>query len=260
MNFPFLYLYQHNLHHSHNPGIMKLGLIGYGKMGKAIESVALGRGHSICFKMDIENSNSQDYSILPTAEVIVEFTRPEAAAENIMAALKFGVPVVSGTTGWLERYQKVVDYCTRVSGSFFYASNFSPGVNLFFEMNRRLARLMDAHPEYKPGIEEIHHTNKKDAPSGTALTMIKGILDENRNMTGWSNELIPSPDKIQVTSIREGNVTGIHEVRYVSTDDLIALRHEAFSRRSFAIGAVLAAEFLVNRTGTYSMSDLLGIG
>lgn len=238
---------------------MKLGMIGYGRMGQAIEAIALERGHSVCFKMDVRDPAGIDLSIIPNADVVLEFTRPEAAVDNIKAVIRSGVPVVSGTTGWLERYQEVVDYCKQFNGGLFYATNFSPGVNLFFEMNKQLARIMAVHPEYQARIEEIHHTGKKDAPSGTALAMVNRILAENQHMKGWSPDLLPSPDQVQVTSIREGNVTGIHEVRYISGDDLITLRHEAFSRRSLAFGAVLAAEFMLNKIGIYSMSDLLDI-
>lgn len=238
---------------------MKLGMIGYGKMGQAIEGIALERGHTVCFKMDLKDPAGIDLKKIPEADVVVEFTRPDAAADNIKAVIRSGVPVVSGTTGWLDRYQEVTDYCKQLDGGFFYATNFSLGVNLLFDMNKKLARLMAPYPQYQARIEEIHHTQKKDAPSGTALTLVNGILSENHNLKGWSADLLPSPDQIQVTSIREGNVTGIHEVRYVSGDDLITLRHEVFSRRSLAFGAVLAAEFMQNKKGIYSMSDLLDV-
>jgi 4-hydroxy-tetrahydrodipicolinate reductase len=238
---------------------MKLGMIGYGKMGQAIEAIALERGHSISFKMDVKNPEGFDPGRIPMADVVLEFTNPEAAVDNIKAVIRSGMPVVSGTTGWLDRYQEVVEYCKQYHGGLFYATNFSPGVNLFFAMNKQLARIMAPHPEYHARIEEIHHSNKKDAPSGTALALVQGILAENQNLKGWSADLLPPADQVQVTSIREGAVTGIHEVRYFSGDDLITLRHEAFSRRSLAFGAVLAAEFMHKKTGIYSMSDLLDI-
>jgi len=256
MNFPFfisLPLILHDL-----PG-MKTGLIGYGKMGKALESVALDRGHSIAYIIDPEHPAVHDSPNLSEADVILEFTSPEDAFKNIIAGLKSGRPVVSGTTGWTRRLQEAVDYCRKVDGGFFYASNFSLGTNLFLALNRKLASLMASHPEYKPSIKEIHHIQKKDAPSGTALSMIQGITEENPSIKGWSGQSGTDNSIIPVTSIREGTVSGIHEIRYVSPDDLILLRHEAFSRRGFALGAILAAEFMTGRKGIYSMSDLLGI-
>jgi len=236
---------------------MKLGLIGYGQMGKEVESLAIARGHQISFIIDENNRAELSAAQLSLADVVVEFTRPDAAFLNVKACLEAGVPVVSGTTGWLERFDEAKALCLKLGGGFFYASNYSIGVNLFFDLNRKLSQLMSSYPDYSIRIEEIHHTRKKDAPSGTALTLAGQILSENENITGWSPELIPRKDQIAMTSIREGNVTGIHSVIYTSGEDKISIRHELFSRRSLAAGALSAAEFMVNRKGIYSMKDLL---
>ena len=235
---------------------MKIGLIGYGKMGKMLEAIALERGHSIVYKIEVDHPEELNPSKLSTADVILEFTHPGAAVANITAALKSGRPVVSGTTGWSDRFEEVAACCRQENGGLFYASNFSPGVHLFLEMNRKLARLMASHPEYKLRIEEIHHLQKKDAPSGTALSMVKGIEEENPAYSGWLGDLVVTGPAVPVTSIREGSVPGTHEVRYTSPDDLISLKHEAFSRRGFAFGAILAAEFMAGRKGLYTLSDL----
>ena len=237
--------------------VMNIGLIGYGQMGKEVERIALSRGHRIAFIIDENNQADLVHSVLHQADVILEFTKPDAAFDNIRACLDAGVTVVSGTTGWTERLAEAKALCIRVGGGLFHASNFSIGVNLFFELNSRLAQLMSARPGYSVRIEEIHHTRKKDSPSGTALTLAGQVIVENGNLTGWTPDLNASGDQIAMTSIREGNVTGIHSVVYVSEEDKVTIRHEAFSRRSFAAGAVSAAEFMVNRKGIYTMKDLL---
>jgi len=237
--------------------VMKIGLIGYGQMGKEVERIALSREHPISFIIDENNQAELSPSLLRKADVVIEFTRPDAAYRNIKACLDAGVPVVSGTTGWLDRFEEVKALCIRLNGGLFYASNFSIGVNLFFELNARLAHLMSSYPDYSVRIEEIHHTRKKDSPSGTALTLAGQIIAGNENITAWTPDLLSSKDRISVTSIREGNVTGIHSVVYISEEDKITIRHEAFSRRSFAAGAVSAAEFMVKRKGIYTMKDLI---
>lgn len=236
---------------------MKIGLIGYGQMGKEVESIALAKNHRISFIIDENNQAELSPTLLSKADVVIEFTRPDAAFLNIKACLDAGVPVVSGTTGWLDRFEEAKALCTRLGGGFFYASNFSIGVNLFFELNAGLAKLMSSYPDYSVRIEETHHTRKKDSPSGTALTLAGQIITENKNIASWTPEMLSSKDQIKVTSIREGNVTGIHSVIYISEEDKITIRHEAFSRRSFAAGAVSAAEFMVKRKGVYSMKDLI---
>ena len=236
---------------------MNIGLIGYGQMGKEVESIALSREHRISFTIDENNQADLSPGVLSTADVVVEFTRPDAAFRNIEACLRAGVPVVSGTTGWLNRFEEARALCSRLGGGFFYATNFSLGVNLFFELNSKLAQLMSPYPGYSIRIEETHHTRKKDSPSGTALSLAGQIIDGNDNVAGWTPDLLSARDQIQVTSIREGNVTGTHSVIYTSEEDKITIRHEAFSRRSLAIGAVSAAEFMGNRKGVYSMKDLI---
>jgi len=236
---------------------MNIGLIGYGQMGREVESLALSRNHTISFIIDENNLADLNPAKLSTADVVVEFTRPEAAYGNIMACLDAGVPVVSGTTGWMDRFDEIREHCDRVNGGLFYASNYSIGVNLFFELNARLAKLMQSYENYAARIEEIHHIRKKDSPSGTALTLADQIIRETKDLTAWTQNLIPGKNQIPVTSIREGNVTGIHSVVYVSEEDKITIRHEAFSRKGFAKGALSAAEFMVNRHGVFTMKDLI---
>lgn len=237
--------------------VMKIGLIGYGHMGKEVENAALARGHQISFIIDENNQAQLVQSVLSIADVIVEFTRPDVAFRNIRACLEAGVPVVSGTTGWHERFGEIKSLCDDLNGGLFYASNFSIGVNLFFELNSCLAKLMSSYPGYSVRIEEKHHTRKKDAPSGTALTLAERIISENDRITGWSPDLISPDDKISMTSIREGDVTGIHSVVYLSGDEKISIRHEAFNRKDFVSGALSAAEFMVNRKGIFTMKDLI---
>lgn len=236
---------------------MKIGLIGYGQMGREVESVALARNHVIEFVIDENNLQDLTPDVLSKAEVVVEFTRPDSAFNNIKACMAAGVPVVSGTTGWIQRLEEIKALCTELGGGLFYASNFSIGVNLYFELNAALAKLMSPYPDYSVRLEEIHHTRKKDAPSGTALTLAGQIITDNENIAGWTPDLIAPKDQIQVTSIREGNVTGTHSVVYVSDEDRISITHEAFTRRSFARGAVAAAEFMAGRTGIFTMKDLI---
>jgi 4-hydroxy-tetrahydrodipicolinate reductase len=226
-------------------------------MGKEVEKQARSRNHQVSFIIDEHNQSDLQPSMLTLADVVIEFTGPDAAFRNIEACLQAGVPVVSGTTGWLSRFDEARELCLKLNGGLFYASNFSIGVNLFFELNSRLAQLMGSYPGYSVRIEEIHHTRKKDAPSGTALTLANQVTEENENISGWSPELIPANDQIAMTSIREGNVTGIHSVVYVSDQDKITIRHEAFNRIGFAVGAVSAAEYMVGRKGIHTMKDLI---
>jgi len=239
---------------------MKIGLIGYGQMGKAVEAAAIRRGHNVTIRIDENNLADFNEENLLKADVILEFTGPHSAFNNIMGILKAGVPVVSGSTGWLDKFDEVRKCCLDNNGAFFYASNFSLGVNILFALNRNLAKIMTNYPGYSPRIEEIHHIRKKDSPSGTALVIAEDIIRNHDQFDGWSAELVPPHGKIPVTSIREGEVTGTHEIRYVSTDDVLSVRHEAFSRNGLAVGAVLAAEFLNGKRGIFGMNDLLGIG
>jgi 4-hydroxy-tetrahydrodipicolinate reductase len=235
---------------------MKILLLGYGKMGKTIEKIALERGHTIVGKIDL--NNREEMNLLNTADVdaAIEFSSPEAAFENITYCLKKGWAVVSGTTGWLEHRSEIEKICKEQNGAFFYASNYSIGVNLFFRLNRQLARLMNGHA-YQSSMTEIHHIHKLDAPSGTAITLAEGIIAETETLDGW--KLAPDEEEgyLQITSLREGEVPGTHIVRYKSEVDTIEISHTAHSRAGFALGAVVSAEWLPGRYGVFGMDDLL---
>ncbi len=232
---------------------MKIALLGYGKMGKTIEKLALEKGHSIVFKSTSETSEGN----FETAEVAIEFSSPEAAVTNISKALDAGIPVVSGTTGWLEKYGEMVKLCEKRNGSFITASNFSVGVNLFFSINEYAAKLMAPWKEYNVSVEEVHHLQKKDAPSGTAITIAEGILKFS-NKKDW--KLNTSEEKsLNIIAKREEDVKGTHTVSYESPIDTITIKHEAHSREGFALGAILAAEFLKDKKGLFTMKNVLGI-
>ncbi|HBF18801.1 MAG: 4-hydroxy-tetrahydrodipicolinate reductase [Owenweeksia sp.] len=235
---------------------MKVALIGYGKMGHSIESILAERGHEVTARFGRDGIDKQ---ALQKADVAIEFTRPEGAFGNIAACFECSVPVVSGTTGWLARYDEAVKLCEREEGTFLYASNFSLGVNLFFEVNRHLARIMNAYPEYEVDIEEIHHTEKKDAPSGTAITLAEQIEDQLKRKEGWTMDEQHSKEQIHISAKREPDVPGTHIIRYLSEIDTIQIEHTAHSRKGFALGAVLAAEFLPGKKGVYTMKDVLKI-
>ena len=237
---------------------MKLVLIGYGKMGRAIEAIALDRGHTILLKVSNDNLRELTADRLKEADAAIEFTGPESAYDNIIRGLDAGVPVVCGSTGWLQRLGEVWEYCRQANGSFLYASNFSVGVNIFFELNKRLATLMAPHPEYEPRITEIHHTEKKDAPSGTAITLAEQLLEKIHRKKGWVNHISDNLDELEILSERMDPAPGTHIVAYGSAIDTITITHEAHSRKGFATGAVLAAEFLAGKKGIYRMSDVLG--
>lgn len=232
---------------------MKIALLGYGKMGKVIERIALERGHEIVLR----KRSSDDFSALPLADVAIDFSIPDAAVGNISACLEGGIPVVSGTTGWLEHYPKMAGLCEEKNGAFIYGSNFSLGVNIFFGLNEYLAKIMAKFPEYKVRMEEVHHTQKLDAPSGTAISLAKGII-EHSDYSSWALTNAAS-DEILIDAKREENVPGTHTVFYDSTVDTIEMTHTAHSREGFAYGAVIAAEWLFGKTGVYSMKDVLGL-
>lgn len=232
---------------------MKLALLGYGKMGKTIEALAEAKGHEIVYK---KGSDFED-GTLTDAEAAIEFSIPEAAVANIKMCLKNNIPIVSGTTGWLSAYGEMVKLCEIRKGSFIYASNFSVGVNLFFSINEYAAKLLAPWREYAVSIEEIHHTQKKDAPSGTAISIAEGII-KNSDKNSWTMETA-SEENILVEAKREGDVKGTHVVAYASAIDTISLKHEAHTRDGFAKGAILAAEWLTNKKGVYTMKDVLGI-
>lgn len=231
---------------------MQILLLGYGKMGKTIEQIALDRGHQIAGRIDrgISGSgfNQTDLDKLPAdaVDVVIEFSSPEAAAENLTYCLERGWPVVCGTTGWLDRRAELEQLCREQKGAFFYASNYSIGVNLFFRLNKVLAQFMRNYPSYHVSMTEIHHTEKKDAPSGTAITLAEGLQEEGIGQA------------VQIESVREGIVPGTHIIRYDSDVDRIEISHVAHSRQGFAVGAVVAAEWLVGREGIFGMNDLLG--
>ena len=236
---------------------MKIALIGYGKMGKEIEQIALGRGHSIALKIDIQNQEELTIENLKQADVAIEFTSPATAVNNYKLCFDAGVPVVSGTTGWLEQKTEVELLCTAKKGCFFYASNFSLGVNIFFAMNRYLAKVMNEFPQYDVSMTEVHHTQKLDAPSGTALTIAEDIISLNELKSSWTIDEPASKEELYIKPIREGVVPGIHTVKYDSEVDFIEITHSAYSRKGFAFGAVLAAEYSAGRIGILSMTDLL---
>ncbi|HJB85625.1 MAG TPA: 4-hydroxy-tetrahydrodipicolinate reductase [Candidatus Alistipes merdigallinarum] len=238
---------------------MKVALIGYGKMGKEIENILTGRGHTIPLIIDIDNASDLDAAHLAGIDVAIEFTTPQTAFGNIMTCLEAGIPVVCGTTGWLDRFEEVKEACRLRNGAFFYASNYSVGVNVFFEVNRRLAELMERFPEYDVTVEETHHTQKKDAPSGTAITIAEGILENLSRKQKWVCGVTTVPEELEVTAVRRSIVPGTHTVTYESAADQITFTHRANGRRGFAMGAVLAAEFLCGKQGVYTMKDLLGL-
>jgi len=238
-------------------GKMKIALIGYGKMGQEIEKIALDRGHEIVSKIDVSSSDAFEDESFKSADVAIEFTRPEAAYSNYMKCFDANVPVVSGTTGWLDKLPEIKDRCNNDKQAFFYASNFSLGVNIFFELNKQLARIMNTMNEYNVSMEEVHHTQKLDEPSGTAITLAEGIIEHVDAKNAWSLESEKSNDDIAIKAIREGDVPGIHTIKYESSVDEIIIHHSAKSRKGFALGAVLAAEFVKGKTGFLSMNDLL---
>jgi 4-hydroxy-tetrahydrodipicolinate reductase len=238
---------------------MNIALIGYGKMGKTIETIALQRGHQVILKIDISNIADFTAENLQKCAVAIEFTGPDSAKENISTCLNAGLPVVSGSTGWLQHLNEVENRCRQLNGSFLYASNFSVGVNIFFELNKKLAMLMRNQEEYGIGIEEIHHTQKKDAPSGTAITLAEQILHEIPRKTSWVNYNTQNSEELPIISKREDPAPGTHRVTYSSAIDDIEIMHTAHNRQGFALGAVLAAEYIHDKKGIFSMKDILGL-
>lgn len=232
---------------------MKIALLGYGRMGQAIEKIAQERGHEIVIRKDLEPLKVD----LSLAEVAIDFSHPDAAFENIKSCIDKGVPVVSGTTGWLNRYAEVTDYCKEKGGGFIYASNYSIGVNLFFNLNAYLAKMMRTVSEYDVDMEEIHHIHKLDAPSGTAISLANDILSESDKQK-WSIES-KAEENLFINVKREGEVPGTHSVKYSSDIDSIEIKHTAFNRTGFALGAVVAAEWLREKKGIYTMKDVLGL-
>lgn len=236
---------------------MKIALIGYGKMGKTIEQIALSRGHQIVSVVDINNPEEIRSDNFKRADVAIEFTTPATALGNYMNSFAAGVPVVSGTTGWLDRIGEVKEMCEKEGKTFFYASNFSIGVNIFFALNKHLAKIMNNFPGYDVKMMETHHIHKLDAPSGTAITLAEGILDTMDRKDRWTLETASQPTDLPIHAIREGEVPGIHEITYESDVDTISIKHDAKSRAGFALGAVVAAEFTAGKKGFLGMEDML---
>ncbi|ESU20688.1 dapB protein [Flavobacterium cauense R2A-7] len=232
---------------------MKIALLGYGKMGKVIERIALERGHEIVLRKD----HDMGYEGLEKADVAIDFSVPSAAVSNISACLNTNIPIVSGTTGWLEHYDEMVALCNAKNGAFIYGSNFSLGVNIFFELNNYLAKMMANLEQYNVSMEEIHHTQKLDAPSGTAISLANGII-ENSKYTNWTLEK-PTDNEIHIEAKRIENIPGTHTVFYDSEVDQIEIKHTAHSREGFALGAVIAAEWLQNKKGVFTMKDVLNL-
>ena len=238
---------------------MKIELIGYGKMGKAIEEMALLRGHEIVLKIDIQNSHDLTESNLKKADVAIEFTGPHSAFENVKKCIEWGVPVVSGSTGWLEQWNIIQALCAAKNSTLIYSSNYSIGVNLFFELNKQLAKLMEPYESYDVAMTEIHHTEKKDAPSGTAISLAEQILGQIGRKKNWVNGNTAQPSELLIRSERIDPAPGTHTVTYSSPIDTIEITHTAHTRKGFASGAVLAAEFASQKKGIFTMKDVLGL-
>lgn len=227
-------------------------------MGHEIESAALGRGHAIRLIVDKDNLDDLNERSMKDIDVAIEFTTPDTAFENVVKCLRMKIPVVSGTTGWLDNYERAVEECRQNRTSFIHSSNYSIGVNILFKLNRELARYMSGLDQYKPFIEEIHHTKKLDAPSGTAIALALGIAESHSKFDGWCPDIPLKPGKVPVKAVREGTVPGTHTITWDSDIDVISLRHEAKNRKGLALGAVIAAEFISNRTGVFTMDQVLG--
>lgn len=233
---------------------MKIALLGYGKMGKVIERIALERGHEIV----LQKTSSSTFDGLEKADVAIDFSVPLSAVANISACLNSSIPVISGTTGWLEHYTEMVALCEEKNGAFIYGSNFSLGVNLFFELNENLSKMMSKFHQYKVSMEEIHHTQKLDAPSGTAISLANGII-ENSDYTSWTLNQNATENELHIDARRIENIPGTHSVFYTSEVDTIEIKHTAHNREGFAFGAVIAAEWLQDKKGVFSMKDVLGL-
>ncbi|MBC7902982.1 MAG: 4-hydroxy-tetrahydrodipicolinate reductase, partial [Gemmatimonadaceae bacterium] len=231
----------------------------YGKMGRAIEAIAVKRGHTITLTIDINNLDDFTPENLSKADVAIEFTSPHTAFDNVVKCIEAGISLVCGSTGWLSHWDEVVKFVHLKEGAMVYSSNYSVGVNIFFELNKKLAALMNTHDEYNITMHEIHHTQKKDAPSGTAVTLAEQVLEHLRRKKGWVNELTTDPDQLQITSERIDPAPGTHMVKYESSIDSIEIIHTANNREGFATGAVLAAEYIKDKKGIFSMQEVLGL-
>ncbi|MFZ1264315.1 MAG: 4-hydroxy-tetrahydrodipicolinate reductase [Chitinophagaceae bacterium] len=238
---------------------MRIALIGYGKMGKAIEEVALQKGHEIVLKIDQPNLHEFTPENMVKAEVAIEFTGPQSAFDNVKACLDMGLPVICGSTGWTDRLEEMKHYCAVKKVGFIYSSNYSIGVNIFFEVNKKLAFLMSPHKEYEVILEETHHTQKRDAPSGTAITLAEQILEQVKRKKQWVNELSDNPEDLEIISQRIDPAPGTHSIKYSSAIDNIEIIHTAHNRKGFAFGALLAAEFIKDKKGFFTMKEVLNL-
>lgn len=236
---------------------MKIALIGYGKMGKAIDEIATAKGHEVIIRVDVNSQHLLEKEHLGQADVAIEFTTPETAYHNILKCFDANVPVVSGTTGWLEKLPEIRTLCESRGQGFLHATNFSIGVNIFFEVNKKLAELMNSQPQYDVWMEEIHHTHKKDAPSGTAITLAEQVLENLDRKSGWVNTSSEVPAELGIISKRIDPAPGTHTITYTSPIDDITITHTAHSRQGFAAGAVAAAEWIKGRKGVFTMRDVL---
>jgi 4-hydroxy-tetrahydrodipicolinate reductase len=236
---------------------MNIALIGYGKMGKEIEQIAVSKGHSIVLKVDVTNADTYTIEELKKADVAIEFSTPESAIKNIYKCFEANVPVVVGTTGWLGRLEEVSNACKEKKQALFYASNYSIGVNLFFRLNEYLAKLMNNYPAYNVSMEEIHHVHKLDAPSGTAISLASQVIENNEMKKKWVNSETHNKEELGIISKRLDEVPGTHTVTYSSDVDEISMTHIAHNRKGFALGAVIAAEWIKGKTGVFGMKDLM---
>lgn len=236
---------------------MNIALIGCGKMGKEIEQIAISRGHTIVLKVDISNANSYSIDELRKADVAVEFSTPEAVINNIYKCFDANVPAIVGTTGWLDQLEDVKKNCSDKNQTLFYTSNYSIGVNLFFKVNEYLAKLMNNNPDYRVSMEEIHHVHKIDAPSGTAISLANQIIENSTQKQKWVNAISDDKNELEIISKRIDEVPGTHTVTYSSAVDEISITHIAHNRKGFALGAVIAAEWVKDKKGIFGMNDLL---
>jgi 4-hydroxy-tetrahydrodipicolinate reductase len=239
---------------------MNIVLLGYGKMGKVIEKIAQSRGHNIVARIDVDNRQEFEELTALKVDVVIEFSHPSSAFQNVKSCIAKDFPVICGTTGWLENKPEIEALSIEKGGAFFWSSNYSIGVNLFFELNKTLAKLMSPQKQYSISTNEIHHTEKKDAPSGTAITLAEGIIQNSEDKNTWVSNEIPKPNEVAIWSAREGKVPGTHIVKYISDIDQIEIAHVAHGREGFALGAVIAAEWIVGKKGVFGMKELLSIG
>ena len=236
---------------------MKIALFGYGKMGMEIEQIALQRGHTIALKIDVTNAETFSKDELKNCDAAIEFSTPHTAIANMNKCFDAGVPVVVGTTGWYEKTEEVKKACTQKNGCLFYASNFSIGVNLFFKLNEQLARMMNSYTDYNVVMEEVHHIHKLDAPSGTAISIANQITENVKRKNKYVNAKTTKPEELEIISKREGEVPGTHTVTYKSSIDDIEIKHTAHNRKGFALGAVMASEFIKEKKGIFGMNDMM---